>query len=83
MSKKYLSLESNKLEAVANHFNIQLDSQRGGYHRAGYDAYITKLIYDRFALLYPKCEGVSIPELIALENKNYGKVVNNETLSFI
>lgn len=83
LSKKYLNLENNKLETVASHFNIQLDAERGGYHRAGYDAYITKLIYDRFALLYPKCEGVSIPELIALDNKNYGKVVNNETLSFI
>ena len=82
LSRRYLKLSSNKLADVADHFSIQLDAEKGGYHRASYDAYITKLIYDRFVLQYPKCEGVSIPELIALENKNYGKVTNMETLEF-
>lgn len=79
LSKKFLKLENNKLETVANHFNIVLDDTKGDYHRAGYDSYITKLVYDRFLFMYPNS---MFPETIAPDDKNYGKVVNNETLSF-
>lgn len=82
LAKSLLKLDSNKLQDVASHFNIHLDDNKGGYHRAGYDAYVTKLIYDRFLVLYNQAHGVVLPELLSIDDKKYGKVVNNETLSF-
>ena len=34
LAKSLLKLDSNKLQDVANHFNIHLDDNKGGYHRA-------------------------------------------------
>lgn len=82
MARKFLSLQDNKLQTVARYFNIELDSNQGGYHRASYDAYITKLIYDRFLFNCPVSQGVKSPELLNSDEKKYGKVVNNDTLSF-
>ena len=82
LSKKILSLQSNKLEEVAKHFNICIDAEKSGYHRAGYDAYITKLIYDRFLLMHKGVDGVDIPHILRLNDNKYGKVTNNDTLSF-
>lgn len=82
LAKSLLKLESNHLSDVANHFQISLDDSKGGYHRAGYDSYVTKLIYDRFKVYYPMANGVVLPELLSIDDKKYGKVVNNETLSF-
>lgn len=83
LSRKYLgSLPSHKLEDVATHYNIMLDQSRGGYHRAAYDSYVTKLVYDRFVLGYPTFLDVQMPELLSVDDKKYGKVVNNNVLSF-
>lgn len=74
---------SNKLEDIAKYFKIELDSKRGGFHRASYDAYITKLVYDRFYYVYPNLAGVKLPEILNKDdNTKYGKVVCDDTLSF-
>lgn len=83
MSNRFLPIEKKNLEAVANHFNISVDASKGGFHRAGYDAYITKLIYDRFLLMHKECQGVDIPYILSKNDSKYGKVVNNDTLDFV
>lgn len=83
LAQRLLRLPNNKLKTVAEFFNIQLDTKDAGYHRASYDAYITKLIYDRFFYLYPNVAGVIVPEFLDKRSiKGYGKAVNKSTLSF-
>lgn len=84
LSKMYLkNIENNKLKTVAEYFKISLDAKQGGFHRAGYDAYITKLVYDRFRYLYPNLAGVLIPVVLdKLDTKEYGRVTCADTLSF-
>lgn len=84
LAKAYLkSLENNKLQTVASYFKISLDAKQGGFHRAGYDAYITKLVYDRFRYLYPNLAGVLVPVVLdKLDNTDYGRVTCADTLSF-
>lgn len=79
--KKYCSGDSNKLRDVANRFNIDL-SNSGQFHRANYDAYVTKLVYDRLLFSYPKVFEVTTPVILDTNNGQYGKVINNDTLSF-
>ena len=79
--KKYQSFKSNKLRDVAENMNIDLSGSQN-WHRASYDAYITKVIYDRLLLGYPNIFEVTTPQLLDLDNSQYGKVVNNDTLSF-
>ena len=81
LARNYLSLKSNKLADVAKHFDIKVDALDIDYHRAKYDAYVTKLVYDKFLELYSIPE-VKMPEDLTVKNKRYGKVVNNDTLSF-
>lgn len=82
LARSYLQLQSNKLEAVANHFGISLRADRGGYHRAGYDSYVTKLIYDHFLYKYPNVLAVSTPSKLDTNDGKYGKATNMDTLSF-
>lgn len=71
-----------KLKTIAEFFKIDVGNT-ANYHRAGFDAYMTKLIYDRFLYLYPNVAGVSVPTLLdRRENKIYGKIHNAETLPF-
>ena len=80
LAKKYLKLKSNKLADVATYFNIDISGGDTGFHRASYDSYITKLIYDRFEI--NSTYGAKIPKLLSTREVEYGKVVNNDTLSF-
>ena len=82
LSRKLLSLKSNKLKDVTEHFGIHVNQENSGFHRAGYDSYITKLVYDRFLYGYSSVFAVTTPELLSLKDDRYGKAVNNETLSF-
>ena len=83
LARRYLSIKSNKLGKVAEYFNIHLEETNDmKYHRAGYDAYVTKLIYDKFLELYPSVPDIKMPEKLTVEDIRYGKVVNNDTLSF-
>ena len=82
LCRKYLNLDSNKLKEVANSMGIATDSTNGAFHRAGYDAYVTKLIYDRFLFQYPKVLDVIMPKSLSQDENKYGKVVNNDTLEF-
>lgn len=82
LAKAYLQLENNKLETVAKHFGISLASDKGGYHRAGYDSYITKLIYDHFVYKFPNILAIRTPSRLDTNDGKYGKPTNMETLSF-
>lgn len=82
LCKSLLRLDSNKLIDVASHFNISLNLAGSGYHRAGYDSYITKLIYDRFLLLYSHVLYVTMPEFLDKRGTEYGRAVIDETLDF-
>lgn len=64
------NFKSNKLEYVAQKLGIPTEDK---CHRAYFDSYITKLVYDRY------CTGVK-PTYI--ENVNYGSPVIDDTLSF-
>lgn len=83
LSKKLLNSENHKLETVANVLGINIGSREDTeYHRAGFDSYITKLVYDRFLYSYPNMFDVTSPKLLNVGDSKYGKVVNNDTLSF-
>lgn len=82
LCKKYMNYESNKLKNVAQKMGISVDSTNGSFHRAGYDAYITKLVYDRFLFQYPKVFEITTPQPLSINESKYGKVVNNATLDF-
>lgn len=73
--KHLKGLPSYKLNLVAEYLNIALIDSNIGYHRATYDAYVTKLIYDRFLIKASTLEGVMIPENLntVVEDKKYGK----------
>lgn len=82
LSRDLLKLKSNKLIDVVNYFNISVDMSNGAFHRASYDSYMTKLVYDRFKLLYGSVLSVNVPELLTENTTQYGKVVSNATLEF-
>lgn len=82
LCRKYLNLDSNNLKDVAISMGISVDSTNGQFHRAGYDSYITKLVYDRFLFQYPNIFEITSPKSLSTDNGKYGKVVNNDTLSF-
>lgn len=82
LCKDNLKLSSYKLEDIANYFDIKVDSSNSSFHRAGYDSYITKLIYDRLLYFYSGISGVKTPVLLSDKEKKYGRAVNNGTLSF-
>lgn len=79
LARKNLSLKHNKLEDVAKHFHILLESDKG-YHDACYDAMMCKLIFDRFQF----SAGYEIlPELLAKDDIKYGEAVDSGTLDFV
>lgn len=83
LSKKLLTSSSYKLNAIADLLEIRVESKDNlGYHRAGYDSYVTKLIYDRFLFAYPNMLDVTMPKIIDKKDNKYGKVENNDTLEF-
>lgn len=83
LSKKLLSIKSNKLEDVAEYFKVNIPSSSElSYHRAEFDSYITKLVYDRFLFTYPNIFDVTTPKMLNIKDDKYGKVVNNDTLEF-
>lgn len=82
LSKDYLTLSHNKLEDVVHHFGIDVGSRNGQFHRAGYDAYATKLVYDRFLYSYPNILSVTTPKQLDENDGKYGRATNMDTLSF-
>lgn len=79
LARKYLKLRDNKLGTVSESMHINLEAKES-FHRASYDAYVTKLIYDRFILQYPLAPGISIPELLDKPNTRYGKAEIEDVL---
>ena len=82
LCRNYLKLESNKLGVVADFFDIHVQSGNLNYHRAEYDSYITKLIYDRFLLNYQRVFEIINPHILDVDDTQYGKVVLDDTLDF-
>lgn len=76
------SCPSKKLEDVSKYFGIFVGGSDLTFHRASYDAYITKLIYDRFKCYYPTLSGVLVPMILDKTESSYGKVVCDDVLSF-
>lgn len=82
LSRSYLNLKSNKLSDVAEYFGIKLADERGGYHRAAYDAYIAKLVYDRFLLGNPTILSITTPSSLSASDGKYGTPTSEDVLSF-
>ena len=85
LSRTYLNnCPSHKLQNVAEYFKIDVKVKDStAYHRAWYDAYITKLVYDRFKYLFGNIVGVSEPQLLDVEStEKLGRITNTDTLAF-
>lgn len=82
LCKTYYKGVSHKLEDMAKHLNVAVGSGNLGFHRAEYDAYITKLIYDRFIYGAHTLPNVGVPVYLSKESNVYGKAENYGTLSF-
>lgn len=78
MARKYLKLSSYKLADVAGHYKISISSEGGRFHRAGYDAYVTKLVYEQMEREF----GVYMPGYLTERNVLYGRAVDTGALSF-
>lgn len=79
LAKRYLKLENYKLETIVNYFGINIDklsTENNYFHSAKFDAYVTKLVFDRFIQM-----GNDLLEE-QLTGDEYGEVVENATLSF-
>ena len=82
LAKKFFpNFPKHTLEYLVDKFNIL--TGECNYHNASFDAYMTKLVYDRFLYNPNTMVGSRLP-LLLTDNKNtqYGKVENNGTLSF-
>jgi DNA polymerase-3 subunit alpha (Gram-positive type) len=84
LSRK-LVLGSHKLCDMADHFGIHIEQTEGSsFHRATYDAYVTKLLYDCFLRDFPALGIVTKPRTLGAYHSNTetGRIKNNATLSF-
>lgn len=82
IARKYLSLENNKLSTVAKYYGVEVKNEELSYHRASYDAYVTKLVYDKMLETMGNVYDVTTAEFLTVEDKRYGRVTNNDTLTF-
>lgn len=82
LCRKYVKNRHHKLQEMAEYFGVAVNPETANYHRAEFDAYVTKLIYDRFVYTSESIPNVTIPQLLSKEFPLYGKAVRNETLSF-
>lgn len=81
LAKKFFpNFPKHSLEYLVEKFKIPVGS--ANFHNASYDAYMTKLVYDRFALNPNTSIGSRLPQPLVINNTQYGKVENNGTLSF-
>lgn len=81
LSRKFLNLESNKLESVMEHFKIHLNNDMQ-LHRAEVDALVTKTVYERFQYFFRGAGEVDLPSVLLVNTSKYGKVVNDSVLDF-
>lgn len=72
LSKEYFPDRSHKLCDMADAFNIKLTANNSTFHRAEYDAYMVKLLYDRFKFLYPALDRVNTPTKVLSDYYKYG-----------
>lgn len=84
LARSYLPCQSHKLCDLADSLGIKVQmTDETQYHRASYDAYITKLVYDALKIKYSALRQVTVPYKLDEGSKaQYGEVKNNDTLSF-
>lgn len=81
LTRKFLPDISHKLGDLVEYYGISKDLMSGDFHRAYYDAYMTKLIYDRLKDKYGGLISLEPVDLVE-KNKYYGKVSCDESLDF-
>lgn len=82
LAKKFFpNFQKHTLEYLVEKFGISVGDSK--FHNAMYDAYMTKLVYDRFIYNPSTMIGSQLPELLCgSKGTQYGKVECNGTLSF-
>lgn len=80
LCRELYNFESNKLGDIAKEFNINIAGNN--LHRARYDAYITKQVYERIVASYGSIMRVSIPSLLDENKKGKGVCEDGEVISF-
>ena len=78
LSRSYLNMNSNKLLDVVKSLNIPICEGRA--HRAEYDVYLTKMLYEYFLINFPTMYKVCTPVLLDTDSEKYGKAVNTDVL---
>ncbi len=78
--KSNLKLPKNGLGDVVRYFEIPLQGD-GNFHRALFDAYMTKLVYERL-LFDNRVKNKVIPHPLTKSDIVYGKAANYGTLSY-
>lgn len=84
LSREYFPDISHKLCDMATAFNIKLSVDGGdlSFHRAIYDAYMTKLVYDRFKEMYHGIPSIETPSKLLANPNQYGVAQSQGILSF-
>jgi len=72
---------------MADKLGIHLKADNLQFHRAEYDAYVTKLLYDRFLIMASETNellraDIEIPKILDATDSKYGRAVNSGTLNF-
>lgn len=81
LSKKfYPNLPKHTLEYLIDYFKIF--GGNSNFHNAEFDAYMTKLLYDRFLCDTRTVVGSRLPHSLTDKKTKYGRVECNDTLSF-
>lgn len=78
--KFFPKMKSHKLEHLVEEFGINLGNRK--FHDAEFDAYATKLVYDRFVYNPYTVRSAEMPVLLTKNKGQYGKVACDDTLSF-
>ena len=73
LCRTYGHFTSNKLEAVAEALGIKITLAGYKDHRAPYDAYVTKLVYDYFASTNVNVSGIQDADLIYKKSSEFGQ----------
>lgn len=82
LCKKYFSFSSYKLENLVSELNINVTGSEPKFHRAYFDAYATKLVYDRLLFKFPKQFDIINPVELDKRESKYGEAVITDVLDF-
>lgn len=87
LCRNYYKGVSHKLQDMADRLGIHLKADSLQFHRAEYDAYVTKLLYDRFLVIASETNellraDIEIPKILDATDSKYGRAINSGTLNF-